>query len=505
MKKFLILIIIIPICFNIELADLDINSKLDSLLNILKTTIPDFITNIREQLSDFGEMAYETQQKLLKSLNNTVKDIIGEIKEGKDNINKNIKEFIEKVTEIAGLLTYRDCGIFDYIPFYECRNSKKYIFTPILETIKEEFQCSKIIDMITTNLISKDLVYNLKSVLFFVYSITNNPDSIIKGSTQILYDTANCLQEKFDVYWPKIEDFLNIKKVSKEIKKDALYIIIYSLSNLVNVIRQEESDGFLSEINGIISDDMAKKLQKSIFAFTKRFNEFGTNFYNITGSLTFNVTINPGGLGLSTDTEVFVSNINNKGIKIILHSNYLLRLKGAYSIQTIVFESPLVSLRAKREEEDGVAKVFVGITLYDKDGNEILVSDLNLEDFRPQILYKKNLYNAMKTCLFYNEEDQILEKEWVLTDNNYILDGEKYIRCIPKHLSIFTIGVSEIYFYNYKKIIIISIICLIVSMCLIIIYIYFRKKTNNKLSNIDIEKKQNNKKNYIGLEEEEGN
>ena len=111
----------------------------------------------------------------------------------------------------------------------------------------------------------------------------------------------------------------------------------------------------------------------------------------------------------------------------------------------------------------------------------------------------------MKTCLFYNEEDQILEKEWVLTDNNYILDGEKYIRCIPKHLSIFTIGVSEIYFYNYKKIIIISIICLIVSMCLIIIYIYFRKKTNNKLSNIDIEKKQNNKKNYIGLEEEEGN
>lgn len=112
----------------------------------------------------------------------------------------------------------------------------------------------------------------------------------------------------------------------------------------MNVIHQEESYGFLSEINGIISDDMVKKLQKNIFSFTKRFNEFGTNFYNITGSLAFNVTINPGGLGLSTDTEVFVSNINNKGIKVILQSNYLLRLKGAYSIQTIVFESPFVSL-----------------------------------------------------------------------------------------------------------------------------------------------------------------
>lgn len=83
MKYFLILIILIPIGFNIELPDLDINSKLDSLLNILKTTIPDFITNINEQLSDFGEMAYETQQRLLKSLNNTLKDIIGEIKKGR--------------------------------------------------------------------------------------------------------------------------------------------------------------------------------------------------------------------------------------------------------------------------------------------------------------------------------------------------------------------------------------------------------------------------------------
>ena len=88
MKKFLILIIIIPICFNIELTDLDINSKLDSLLNILKITIPHFIANIRWTI----KCGIWKQQRLLKSLNNTVKDIIGEIKEGKDNINKNIKE-----------------------------------------------------------------------------------------------------------------------------------------------------------------------------------------------------------------------------------------------------------------------------------------------------------------------------------------------------------------------------------------------------------------------------
>ena len=64
---------------------------------------------------------------------------------------------------------------------------------------------------------------------------------------------------------------------------------------------------------------------------------FGTSFYNISSSLSLNVTINPGSLGLSTDSKLFISNNNDKGIKIILHSNYLLRMKGAYSIQTICF------------------------------------------------------------------------------------------------------------------------------------------------------------------------
>ena len=481
MKKIILLLILIPLSFNIELLDFDINSKIKSLFSELTTEIPDFITNIRDKISDFGEKAYEIQQEILGELNNKIKNVIDKLKEGKENIKENIKEnmkeFIEKGTEISELLTQIHCEIDDYIPFYQCINDKKNIFTPLMEAIQEKFKCSKIIDIITTNLISKDLTHNLKSLLFFMFSMTSNPDSLRKGFTQILFDVINCLQENFDDYWQKVEKFIKIKESIQNVKKDSLHIILFTLSNLVNLIRQEEADGNLEAINGLISDEMAYQLQKNIFSLSKRFNEFGTNFYKIEGSMFLNVTINEGGLGLSTDSEVSITNIEDKGIKVILHTNYLLRSTGAYSLQTIVLETPLVSLRAKREknEEDLVANIFVGITLYDKNGNEIAVLDINPKDFRPQIFFKKKLYKAMLTCLFYDEKDQELEKEGITTDDNYMLKGEEYIRCIPKHLSQFTIGVYEISFFNYKKYIIIGIICLFVLICLIIGYICFRK------------------------------
>ena len=178
-----------------------------------------------------------------------------------------------------------------------------------------------------------------------------------------------------------------------------------------------------------------------------------------------------------------------------------LRIKGAYAIQTIVFDSPLVNIRAKREVENNVSNYFVGITLYNKNGNEIISTDINLEDFRPQILFEKKLYKAMKTCLFYNEEDDKLDSSGVETDNNYILDGKSYIRCIPKHLSIFTVGNSEISFYSFKKFINMTILSLIFIIVVIIGFICFRKITNKKINNLNIE--SSNKKNYIGLEEEE--
>ena len=356
--------------------------------------------------------------------------------------------------------------------------------------------------MITTNLISKDLSHNLKSILLFIWTLSSNPDALIEGSAQILYDTINCFEDKFDIFWPQIEEYLKVDKISLDVKKDSFLILLSLLTNIIQIFRNEEKEGILSKFNELVYNDFAKKLQKSIFSLTKVFNKFGSNFYNISSSIALNVTINPGGLGLSTDSELSISNFKNKGIKVILHSNYLLRMKGAYVMQTIVFDSPFVSVRGRREVENNISNYFVGITLYDKNGSEIVVSDINIEDFRPEILFEKKLYNTMKTCLFYDEKNNKLESDGVKTEINYILKGKSYIRCIPKKLAIFTIGKSEIKFYDLK-IIYIFILCLVIIFAFIIGFIILRKKTNKKTNNLDIEISSTNKKNYVGLDEEE--
>ena len=123
----------------------------------------------------------------------------------------------------------------------------------------------------------------------------------------------------------------------------------------------------------------------------------------------------------------------------------MLREKGAKSIQAVIFDSPFVSLRARNEKEGGTSNTFVGITLYDADGNEIIVKDFNKEDLRPEIFFKKTLYNAMTTCLYYNEEEDTIENKGIISTIEKLTEfnGEEFIKCVPKHLSSFTIGSYE--------------------------------------------------------------
>ena len=163
----------------------------------------------------------------------------------------------------------------------------------------------------------------------------------------------------------------------------------------------------------------------------------------------------------------------------------------AYSVQAVVFESPLVSLRVKRKAKEGTANTFVGITLYDKEGNEIYISDIKLENLRPVILFKKKLFKAMKTCLYYNEEKDIMESEGIETQ--FVeFEGEEYIKCIPKHLSSFTIGsYDDEEIYKEKNGSINEVIFFILKVCLVVIilgigfYFYrcFRRKRIETINN----------------------
>ena len=137
--------------------------------------------------------------------------------------------------------------------------------------------------------------YNLKYFLFLAISLTENPDAIEKGTTQIIYDIINCLQEKFNFIWPSINATIIDKISALNIKQDIINLLAKSISNFVTFIQFEENFGFIEKaenLTGLIKNKNAKKVYKNIFRIMKKFNEFGTQSYNISTNLNLNVFTN---------------------------------------------------------------------------------------------------------------------------------------------------------------------------------------------------------------------
>ena len=170
-----------------------------------------------------------------------------------------------------------------------------------------------------------------------------------------------------------------------------------------------------------------------------------------------------------------------------MHLSYILENFKVHSVQAVVFDSPLVSFKAERKSKGGISNIFVGITLYDKDGNEIYVKDIKLDKI--EILFKKNIYKAMKTCLYYNEDKNIMDNNGINTE--YVeFDGIEYIKCIPKHLSSFTIGSlekEEEEFKISKNILKYGLLKIIMTIIIVFIFIYlfrvWRKKRIEAINN----------------------
>ena len=450
MRKLLALMIIVPIIFSIkypvykwswDIFNFDFDFDFNSLIDKFKSLVPDFIKNMQKNIQNFIKKSEVEKNQFISDLNDQIANIQKEIETKKDNIQTQIKQVMEKATETAKYVSYIVCDAAK-MDYEECRNDKKKLLSNLLGVVQENFgECSTIVGEITK--LSENFELNLKYLLFLANAISENPDALEKGKSQIVYDILNCLQDKFEEYWPKIQAKLGDQE--KNVKIDVTNLLLNSYSNLVNVIHFDEIDGYIQKANdltGLISDEQAKKIQQGIFNLLKKFNEFGEGFYNISANIALNVLTNPGNLDVNADAEVKWVNNDEKGIRIALHSNYMLREKGAQSLQAVVFDSPLVSLRGTNENKEGTSNTFVGITLYDKDGNEILVKDFNIEDLRPEIFFKKSLFGAMKTCLYYNEDSNTVESTGILSSLVNI-NGEEFIKCIPKHLSTFTIGSYE--------------------------------------------------------------
>lgn len=485
MKKLFAILILFSIYSTIKIPfidrDIEWGFDFNGFIAKLKSTIPQYIKRIQQELEKFKTYANEKKDEMIKKVTDEAKAQYEKIKE--DPI-EYFKPIAEKATEAANYLQQKVCDVINNAEYEECRKSKRAMFAQLFGYVKDNFQCSKIVNIIT-NVDKENIEQNLKYVLFLISAMTGNPDSVMRAEAQVMYDAMNCLEEKFNVYWPQVQAELTDEKKRIELKQDITNLMVQSYSNLINMIHFEEIDEIIKKANdktGLISDENAKKIQQGLFKVLSKLSEFGNNFYNYSANLALEVFVNPGNLEVGGDAEVVIKDLKEKGIKIALHANYLLRQYQASSLQYVVFDSPLVTVRGSRETEGGTANTFVGITLYDKNGNEVLVKDINIKDFKPIIYYKKKLFNAMKTCLFYNEEKNTLENTGVETDTQ-MFDGEEFIKCIPQHLTSFTVG-------SYEKanvgsstsagtIVLVIVLILIALGLLVGGYIFYRKKFNN--------------------------
>lgn len=493
MRNLFVLLIFVPLFLTIDIPFPDWEWNWDwnfdwfnNFIQQLKTGVPKFIEDMKEDLKEFISQAESEKDKIIKDLTNKTMQKYQEIKNNKDEI---LKDLIEKATTAAKHMSYKICNATHMETYEECRNNKKEVFKGLIEILQEKFKCSNIIYTITDLILKEDIGESLKYVLFLVNSITANPDAIQQGKAQVIYELMYCLETEIEKHWPEISAKLTDQTKVLEFKKDITNILITSIQNLVEMIRFEEFDGFIEkadEKTGLISSDEAKKVHKHILNMLQKLNEFGEGFYNLTATLAVKVSVRPEELDIEGESEI---DFPEKGIKIVLHGDYLFSLKvQATSIQSVVFDSPLVSLRGRTEIEGGTSNTFVGITLYGKDGKIIEVDDINIDKLRPIIYYRKKLFKAMTTCLFYNEKDEKIENTGVETQI-VEFDGEEYIKCIPKHLTTFTIGSYESKSISNKtdnngksntgKIVLAIFLCLLFIGAGIFGYIYWRKKHNN--------------------------
>ena len=396
-------------------------------LNQLKSATPEYITKIQKRTYEFIKKTEEDKDKYLDILSNKVQESYNKIKSGVKIGSENMKYLIETTTEAAKTLSYKSG---DFI-------KKKLMFNNIFKIVDENFgQCSKIVNEIHN--LSDNIEFNLKYFLFLIISLTENFGSVQNGMSHIIFDIINCLQEKFPNVWPEINEKLISRAYSLNVKQDIINLLTRSISNLVTFSKYEDALGYIEKtenVTGFKITENAQKIYKNMFNILKRFNEFGTQAYNISANLYLNVFRN-------NENFQLIKNIDykEKGIKINLHLSYMLKNFKVHSVQAVVFDSPLVSFKLERKSKGGISNIFVGITLYDEDGNEIYVNDIKLDKI--EILFKKNIYKAMKTCLYYNEDKNIMDNNGINTE--YVeFDGIEYIKCIPKHLSSFTIGSLE--------------------------------------------------------------
>ena len=407
----------------------------------MKSGVPDFIYDMTSQSSSFSKLDSEQQMTKL----NEEKNNLGSITEQFQNSQtpENRKVMMEKATEIAGFLTKKDCSsstsseTSEDSNFHECRAQKKEIMTDIISLVKDYVKCENIDTLISSG-VSEDKQENFKYILFLIYEVSSNPDSLKEGESEILYDVTLCLQENFDTYWSSVATDITSDSDKGDVKQDVSLILIKTLSNLVNVHRYDEIDGYLETTiseSGLMINDQAKKIHKGMLEFAQKFNDFGNGTYNVSSSMNISVLkfddLEDTTL-LNTEQEY---DLEDKGIIIKFKPRKMMSDTEGNTMQFISYDSPLVSTNSSNEDNN-IVRDFVSLAIFDDTGKEVSINDLP-EDARPEIYYSQSQNKSMKMCYFYNELNGDLDTKG-MAGENITIKGKEYLKCSSEHLTSFT-------------------------------------------------------------------
>ena len=482
--------------------------KIVPIYEKITTYLPSIFKDIQNQVQQYSNMLTSQKSSYLKTLG---KNIIPQT----TDLYQNLTSIFEKIIEFTKYLTYTDCSVYSSGSsnkeketiknqnYVKCREIKQNYLEQIINNLKNNlqiFDCNSLNDAIISRL-SDDAELNLKYVFMLINEMSNNPESYKKGLSQTLFNATLCIEENFDKYWPIVENQLQNKAYLNSsisaVKKDLTYILLQTLTNLGKVIHFDEIDGYIDSEKtktGIIKNETYKNIQKKIIEFSKKLNDFGDELYSFSGSMISKIiTYKESNTTLKNETVVI--SIPNKNILIRIYYNYMLKENNAKTLQVLVFDSPLLSIKSSEDDDKSSDSVntFISIILYDEKGEEIPIKSINKE-YRPEILYLKSKYKSLKKCFYYNENKNELETDGVAIDENHEYNGEKYIKCVSSHLTAFTAGT-----YKFNSNIPLWLALLIVGIIfgvligLITILIIVKKKNKNRLSYSKINSEFNKK------------
>ena len=157
-----------------------------------------------EKADVFDSKSNQEKDKILKELVSSISDLNEQIKkytsEKKESPDDDIVDLMKQLLEINLYFRKRVCN-----RFKKCVNLQKSLMNDIIAVVEDNFgECPVTIEHITT--LTKDTNMNLLALTLVIQSIVDNKTIIDKSKIDIIKNILNCLIDRFNDYFPKIEE-----------------------------------------------------------------------------------------------------------------------------------------------------------------------------------------------------------------------------------------------------------------------------------------------------------